>query len=448
MSKLALFGGEKAIKTNNPDMFKWPIITSEDEEAVLQVLRDGKMSNYDISMKFEKEFAEWIGVKYALTFNNGTSSLQAAMYGAGVRRGDEIICPSVTYWASCTQAYSLGATVVFANVLEDTLCIDPDDIEAKITPRTKAIVVVHYLAHPCDMDRIMEIAQKHNIKVIEDLSHAQGGMYKGRRLGTIGHVCGMSMMTGKSFATGEGGMLITNDREIYEHAMVLGHYERYKKENIECEDLKPFAGLPFGGYKYRMHQLSSAVGRVQLKYYDERCAEIRKAMNYFYDLLEGVPGIKTNRVDESTGSNMAGFYAARAIYKPEELGGLSVTRFCEAVRAEGFLDCTPGCNAALHTHSLFQTCDVYNDGKPTRIANSPEDIRKFDDNLQHAETIGSKHFQVPWFKKFIPSEIEEYANAFKKVAENYKELLEGDPGDPATIGGWHFFKHSEKKDKN
>ncbi len=446
MSELAIFGGEKAVKTVNPEMTKWPIITSEEEEAVLDVLKNVKMSGTDITMKFEQEFAEWIGVKYALGFNNGTASLLAAMYACGVRKGDEIICPSVTYWASCLQAMTLGATVVFANVKDETLCIDPEDIEAKITPRTKAIVCVHYLAHPCDMDPIMAIAKKHNLKVIEDLSHAQGGLYKDRRLGTIGDVAGISMMSGKSFAVGEGGMLITNDRSIYEHAFALGHYERFNDANVTCEDLKPFTGLPLGGYKFRMHQMSSAVGRVQLKYYDERCAEIRKAMNYFYDLLEGVPGIKTNRVDESTGSNMAGFYAARAIYKPEELGGLSVTRFCEAVRAEGFLDCNPGCNAALHTHALFQTADVYNDGKPTRIANSEQDIRKFDDNLQHAETIGSKHFQVPWFKKFIPSEIEEYANAFKKVAENYKELLEGDPGDPATIGGWHFFKHTEKKD--
>ena len=447
MSKLALFGGEKAVKTVNEDMIKWPIYTSEEEEAVLNVLRTAGMSGTDITKKFEQEFAEWIGVKYALGFNNGTASLLAAMYGVGVRKGDEIICPSITYWASCTQAMSLGATVVFANVCKDTLCIDPDDIERKITPRTKAIVAVHYLAHPCDMDRIMEIARKHNIKVIEDLSHAQGGLYKGRRLGTIGDVAGISLMTGKSFAIGEGGMLITNDRSIYEHALALGTYERFTDAEITCEDLKPFTGLPLGGYKFRMHQMSSAVGRVQLKYYDERCAEIRKAMNYFWDLLEGVPGIRPHRVDESDGSNMAGFYAAHGIYVSEELGGLSVTRFCEAVRAEGVPDCFPGCNAALHTHAVFQTADIYGSGAPTRIANSPEDIRKLDDNLQDAEKIGAMIYWVPWLKKFIPAEIEEYANAYRKVAENYQELLEGDPGNPPRIGGWHFFKHTADKDK-
>ena len=449
MSELALFGGQKAVQTVNPDIKKWPIITQEDEDAVLEVLRrramSGTMSGTDITRKFEQEFADWMGVKYALGFNNGTASLMAAMFAIGIKKGDEIICPSVTYWASCTQAFALGATVVFANIRKDTLCIDPDDIEKKITPRTKAIVVVHYLGHPCEMDRIMDIAQKHNIKVIEDLSHAQGGYYKGKRLGTFGDVTGISLMTGKSFAIGEGGMLITNNRDIYEHAIALGTYEMFTDANVTCEDLKPYTGLPLGGYKFRMHQMSSAMGRVQLKYYDERCAEIRKAMNYFWDLLEGVPGIRPHRVDESTGSNMAGFYAPHGIYVSEELGGLSVTRFCEAVRAEGVVECYPGCNAALHTHALFQAADVYGHGKPTRIANSPEDIRKFDDNLQPAEEIGAMIYSVPWLKHFIPEQIEEYANAFKKVALNYRELLEGDWGNPPKIGGWHFFKHTEKK---
>ncbi|MBQ9940904.1 MAG: DegT/DnrJ/EryC1/StrS family aminotransferase [Clostridia bacterium] len=428
MSELALFGGEKAVKTQNPDMIKWPIYTSEEEEAVLDVLRKASMSGLDVTRQFEREFAEWMGMEYALAFNNGTASLLGAMYGVGVRKGDEIICPSITYWASCTQAMSLGATVVFANIDKKTLCIDPDDIERKITKKTKAIMVVHYLSHPADMDRIMEIAAKYNVKVIEDVSHAQGGMYKGKKLGTFGDVAAMSLMTGKSFAIGEGGMLVTNNREIYEHAIATGTYERFNDSEITCEDLRPFTGLPLIGNKHRMHQMSSAVGRVQLKYYDERCAEIRKAMNYFWDLLDGVPGLRAHRVDETTGSTMAGFYAAHGIYVAEELGGLSITRFCEAVRAEGVDCCYPGCNAALHTHALFQIADVYGDGKPIRIANSDEDIRKYDDNLASAEEIGAMIYWIPWLKKFIPSEIEEYAipvyymNAVKKAYETGEKV--------------------------
>lgn len=163
------------------------------------------MSDTDITKKFEREFAEWQGTQFALGFCNGTASLHAAMYGCGVGVGDEIICPSVTYWASALPCFSLGATVSFADIDPVTLCLDPNDLEHRITKRTKAIVVVHYLGYPADMDEIVAIARKHGVKVIEDVSHAQGGLYKGRKLGTIGDVGAMSLMTGKSFAIGEGG---------------------------------------------------------------------------------------------------------------------------------------------------------------------------------------------------------------------------------------------------
>ena len=441
MSELAIFGGPKAITSELGDMFTWPIITKEDEEATLEVLRRGAMSGTDVSRAFEEDFKKWMGVKYALGFNNGTASLQVAMYGCGVRRGDEVICPSVTYWASAMPVFSIGGTPVFANVDPDSLCLDPADIEHRISPRTKAILVVHYLGHPADMDAIMAIAKKHNLKVIEDVSHAQGGKYKGKMLGTIGDVGAMSLMSGKSFAIGEAGMLVTNDKAIYDYATSLGHYEIFNKNNISTEELQPYLDLPMGGYKYRMHQLSSAVGRVQIKYYDERCAEIRKSMNYFWDLLEDVPGLQAHRVDESTGSDMAGWYAPHGIYRSEELGGLSISRFTEAVTAEGF-PCVPGCNEALHTHEFFRSADVYGDGKPTRVFNATRDVRELDNDLELSEKIGARIYNIPWFKHYRPEVIEQYANAFKKAALNYKELLPGDKGNPPLLGGWHFFRHS------
>ncbi len=451
MSELALFGGPKAVTyvgtglNDGSDMFKWPIVTKEDEDAVLEVLRKGGMSGTDVTKAFEKDYCQWSGSKYALGTCNGTAALHAAMYGCGVGRGDELICPSVTYWASCIAAYSLGATVVFGDIDPVTLCLDPQKLESKITKKTKAIVVVHYLAHPADMDAIMAIARKHGVKVIEDASHAQGGLYKGRKIGTLGDVAASSLMAGKSLAVGEAGILQTDNREIYERAIALGTYERFTPAETTVEYLKPYCGLPMGGFKHRMHQLSSAMGRVQLKHYDARCEEIRKAMNYFWDLLEGVPGIRAHRVDEKTsGSNMAGWYAAHGLYVPEELGGLSVTRFCEALQAEG-VPASPGCNAALHSHELFRSCDVFGDGKPTRIANSDYDVREMDKDLTVSEAAGAHTYSIPWFKKYIPKVIEQYANAYKKVCANYKELLPEDPGNPEMIGGYHFFQHTKKE---
>ena len=435
-----MLNSNKAVWIDPGDMFTWPITTKEDEDAVLDVLRRGAMSGTDVTIQFEKEFAEWQGTKYALAFNNGTAALHAAMFSCNIGIGDEIICPSVTYWASAAQVYSLGATVVFADIDDTTLCIDPRDIERCITDRTKAIMVVHYLGHPADMDPIMEIARRRNIKVIEDVSHAQGGLYKGRKLGTIGHVAAMSLMCGKSFAIGEGGMLVTDNLEIYERAIALGHYERFNN-SIQTRELKPYTGLPMGGCKYRMHQMSSAVGRVQLKYYDDRCCEIRKAMNYFWDLLEGVPGIRAHRTSKESGSNMAGWYGARGLYRPDELGGLSVTRFVEAVRAEGVKECNPGCNGALHTHALFNSCDVYRHGKPTRIANADRDVREYDKCLPVSEKIATMVYTIPWFKHYRPEIIKQYAGAYRRAAENYRELLKDDKGNASNLGVWHFFSH-------
>ena len=417
---LAILGGPKAVTMDAGDAFKWPIITSEDEEAVLEVLRRGAMSETSVTKQFEREYAEWHGVKYALAFNTGTAALHTAMWACGVRRGDEVIAPGMTYWATCLPAMNLGATVVLADVLADTLCLDPDDIERRITPRTKVIIPVHYAGYPADMDPIMEIAERHGIKVIEDASHAHGALYKGRLIGTIGHVGAFSLMSGKSLASGEGGIFITNDQEVFERSLAFGHYARHSELTIP--ELVQNAKLPLGGFKYRMHQLSAAVARGQLKHYGERMAEIDRAMNAFWDLMEGVPGIKAHRPPADSGSTMGGWYAAKGLYRPEEIGGLPVAKFAEAVVAEGSVS-SGGSNFPLHLHPLFNTVDVYGDGKPTRIAFADRDVREGKGSLPVVESIPERTVSVPWFRRYRPELIEQHAAAFRKVAENAGSLL-------------------------
>jgi len=434
MSELALLGGTPAIQ-NAPTkhLFGWPIMTDEDYGAAMEVIKNNSFSGTDITEKFQNEFAEWQGRKYALAFCNGTASLTSAMYAIGLGMGDEIICPTKTYWGSVSQAINFGASAVFCNI-DENLSLDPDDLERCITPRTKAIMVVHYFGYPCDMDKIMAIARKHNLYVIEDLSHSHGAMYKGKKVGTFGDIAAMSMMSYKSFAAGELGMLVTDNRKFYERALAFAHYERNNPNYIkESEDLKPYAMIGLGGLKGRANQVCSALGRVQLKYYDERTAEIRRAMNYFWDLLEGTPGIRPIRVDESTGSTMGGWYNPHGKYFPDELGGLSVRRFCEAVRAEGVDKCWEGGNFCLHTHAFFRDFDMFNLGKPSRIAFNDRDVRLDDEKCRPSETRFC--FQAPWFKHFDKEWIETYANAFKKVAKNYEELLEGDL-DKTQGGRW------------
>lgn len=432
---LAIHGGPKSVTRERGDLTTWPIITDEDEKAVVEVLRRGAaISNWEITLKFEEEFCAWQGCRYAITYPNGTAAILAAMFGMKIGVGDEIICPSITYWASVLQSYSLGATPVFAEIDPDTLCLDPSKIAELITPRTKAIVVVHYCGYPADMDAIMEVANQHGIPVFEDVSHAQGGLYKGRKTGSFGFASAASLMAQKSLVAGEAGIAWTDDKEAYDRMVAWGHYNRFKPD-IETEYLRKYAGLPLGGNKGRLSQMSSALGRVQLKHYDERCTELRKAMNYFWDCLEGVPGLRAHRVDEATGSTMAGWYSPKGHYLAEELGGLSITAFSQAVNAEGAV-MRPGCNLPLHMHPLFIDADFYGHGKPTRNAWVDVEINQPPESLPVSKSIGKQVFGFDLFVHYRPELIEEYANAFRKVAENYEELLENDPGDSENIGAW------------
>jgi perosamine synthetase len=434
-SNLALLGGPKALQSEAGDLFTWPIITPEIEAAVLAVLRAGRMSHLDVTLQFEKEYAAWLGMRYALAHNTGTAALHGAMFGLGIGSADEIICPSITYWASCLPVYSLGGTVVFADIDPETLCIDPNDIEQRISPRTKAIVVVHYTGYPCDMDRILATARSRGIAVIEDCSHAHGALYKGRLVGTLGDVAAFSLMSGKSFPIGEGGIMVTNDHRIYQRAALFGHYER--AADITDSDLAAGAGLPWGGYKYRMHQLSSAVGREQLKSYPAQMIEIDRAMNHFWDLLEGLPGIRPHRPAKGSGLTMGGWYFPLGLYRPEELDGLSVARFVQALAAEG-VPTGVGCNRALHLHPLFNSVDVYGQGRPTRVANLPPsvDIRQPAGSLPVSEHLQAHVFQIPWFKRYRPAMIDEYAAAVRKVLTSYRDLLVGDTGTVSDGGEW------------
>ncbi|MBR2441651.1 MAG: DegT/DnrJ/EryC1/StrS family aminotransferase [Clostridia bacterium] len=440
MEKLALLGGVPVFSEKAPEeLFRWPIITKEDEDAALDVIRNNKFSATDITTKFQEEFAAYQGTKYALAFTNGTMSLTAAMFAIGLGKGDEIICTTKTYWATIVPAVAFGAKPVFCNI-DDMMSMDLEDMERCITPRTKAIMVVHYFGYPCDMDKIMAIADKYNLYVIEDVSHAQGGLYKGKKLGSFGHVSAMSMMSGKAFAAGEMGMLVTNERRFYERAIAFGHYERNNANFIkESEDLKPYMHIALGGQKGRVNQVCAAIGRVQLKYFDERCAEIRRAMNYFWDLLDGLPGIRGVRVDESTGSHMGGFYCPHGVYFPEELGGLSLHRFCEAVTAEtgGVFISWEGANFCLHTHNYFKSFDYFHEGENVGAAFDAERLKPSEKKYC---------FSVPWFKRLDKAWIEKYAAAFRKVVENHTQLLSGDT-DSKQGGRWHGVENEETQQK-
>ena len=422
MGKLAITGGTPVLKSQDEGLFHWPIVNDAMRAAQAQVLETGNMSGTDIARRFEASFASWQERKYALSHNNGTNALNAAMFAVGLGPGDEIICTSVTYWASCTGALALGAAVVFCDIDPDTLQMDPASLEAHITPRTKAIMVVHYMAHPAPMDEIMAIARKHGLKIIEDVSHAQGGHYKGRKLGTFGDVAAMSLMSCKSFAIGEGGMLVTDEAEIFKRAVVFGHYDRIIDVCTD-EEMEGPKNIPWGGLKNRMHQTSAAIGLEQLKKHDAEIAEIDRAMKYFWKGISDIPGISMIYPKEE-GSDKAGWYASRFLYDAAAFCGISNVTFCEALNAEACGGFSFGCNMPLHFSSVFFDIDIYGHGRPTASAFLPDgvDLRAETGVLPNAERVNMRVLGEPWFKHDDHAKIDPYIEAVRKVAANVGEL--------------------------
>ncbi len=427
--KPAILGGAPAVSSEKEELFHWPIVTQEDIDAVTEVLRAGTMSGTTITKEFERRFADFLGVRHALGFCNGTASLLAAMWACGVGMGDEIICPSMTYWASAAPALTLGAAVVFCDIHRETLCIDPDDIEHRINGRTRAIVVVHYAGRPAPMDRVMEIARRHGVRVIEDNSHAHGALYRGARTGAVGDIGAMSLMAGKGFPVGEGGIITTNDRTLYERCVAFAHYERtgapsrFNPPDAQITDpeLKTFAGIPLGAMKGRMNQTCSAMGLTQLKAFPRRMQDIQEGMNLFWEFLDGVPGLRPHRIPPDQGT-MGAWYYPQGLYHAEELGGTTAEDFSRAVNAEGVRWCFPGGNSPLHLHPYFFQSDIFRTGKPTVQAFHRDFRRQNPGELPVSESIHEIALAVPWFKRPDRPEIRRYAEAFTKVAEHFHRL--------------------------
>lgn len=277
-------------------MYKIPLFDlnfdEKEEQAVLDVLRSKWISTGPKTLEFEEKFAKLLNVDYAVALANCTVALHLALKLVGVEKEDEVICPSLTFVATVNAIKYLDAVPVFADVVSlENLTISPQDIEAKITPKTKAIIVMHYGGFACDMETIMDIAKRHNLKVVEDACHAPLSEYKGKKLGTIGDVGCFSFFSNKNISTGEGGMLVTNNKEFYDrtkllrsHGMTSMSYERAKGHSTEYDVIE-------SGYNYRMDDIRSAIGVVQLDKIEEdldKRAKIRKA---YVELLKNIEGI-------------------------------------------------------------------------------------------------------------------------------------------------------------
>jgi len=277
--------------SNKPIPVFRPSMNQEEIDAVADVIKSGWIGLGPKTEIFEKKFANFIGTKFAIGLNSGTAALHLAVRALGINSG-EVIVPAITFISTAFAACYNNAKPVFADVCEDTLNIDVEDIKKKITPDTRAIIPVHFGGHPAEMDEINEIAVEHNLKVIEDAAHACGASYKGKKAGSLADIGCFSFHAIKNLATGDSGMITTNDEKINEIVCKLrwcgiskGTFERVKKRYswyYEVDDV---------GYKYHMNDIMAAIALVQLKKLkktNKRRREITKIYNENFQKLDWI----------------------------------------------------------------------------------------------------------------------------------------------------------------
>jgi dTDP-4-amino-4,6-dideoxygalactose transaminase len=212
-SKLAVRGGSPAVEMEQDAFFRWPLTGDEEVAAAEELIRRGELSISETTRQFEREFADYIGRKHGIATNNGTAAIHSSYFAAGIGPGDEVLAPTYTFWGSVMEIFWCGGVPVLCDCEEDTLGIDPADMERRITDRTKAVVVVHLWGLPSKVDEIRAVADRHGLKVIEDASHAHGAAYKGKKIGALTEIGAFSLQTSKLLPSGEGGILVTDDDE-------------------------------------------------------------------------------------------------------------------------------------------------------------------------------------------------------------------------------------------
>lgn len=286
VEKLALDGGPKTI----PEGFlkPWPWITEEDKRAVLDVLGQdlSEDDSYPVA-EFQKEWAEYVGVKHCLVTNSGTSALHMSVAAAGVGPGDEVITAAYTFLASASCVLHHNGIPIFVDIEPRTFNIDPEKIEEKITDRTKGIVAVHIQGLPADMDEVMGIARKHDLVVIEDACQAHGAEYKGKKVGSLGHMAGFSLNRSKNLQALEGGVFVTDNDDFLERASMIRQFGevimRKKPREYNAYEM---------GWMYRSNEITVALARSQLKRLDQLNALRIKNCEYLSRHLAKIDGVE------------------------------------------------------------------------------------------------------------------------------------------------------------
>lgn len=404
MGKLAITGGSKLRTKGFP---VWPVYGKEESEGLQRVLESRVWGTLGPEVaKFTEKFTNYLGVKYGVAVTNGTATMEVLLRAKGIGYGDEVLVPPYTFVATVSAVIAVGATPIFVDIEEDTFNMDPDKLEVAITPATKAVIPVHIGGRPCNMDKIMAVAEKHNLMVIEDTAHAHGSEWKGQKLGTIGTAGSFSFQASKNLTSGEGGFISTNDKELFEMCWAIHHCGRDYSGTI-------WYGHPYVGTNARMTEWQAVILNAQLDRMDQQITKRMENAKYLTSRLNEIPCIKTMPEDDRITRNSYHLFLFR--YLEEQLKGLPRATFLKALGAEG-IPISPG-YTCLYKMPLFQTEQM------KKMTGSNIDYSKI--YLDVAEKITEQ--QGVWTVQNVllgeKEDMDDFADAIIKVVENVDELL-------------------------
>ena len=401
MSKLAINGGNSVNNGKYLTLLPWPPVYEKTADKIREIYFSRAWSfNSEKEQEFEKVYAEYHGAKYGIFMANGTVTLECALEALGVGAGDEVIVPALTWIATAMAVNYVGAKVVFADIDPATFAMAPESFENLITPNTKAVIPVHLYGSMADLDKIIAIAKKHNIAVIEDCAHMQGGKWNGRGAGSWGDIGSFSFQQSKTVACGEGGITLTNSDELAEKLYRCKHigYSRYDKQGQAGTPPPP--GLTCHNYRGLAIQAQILIDQM------EELPALIDSYNKFYDVLAdslaNVEGVRLQQRGRL--ASPQGFYGLGIVFESERWLKYSFERIAQALGAEGVgLASTYG---PVYRHLLFNM-DTKDYVKP---------------DCPNTEFISDRTFILPHYGMGVLDNAEMISKAICKISENLNEL--------------------------
>lgn len=409
MKHLAIDGGE-AVMQPMEGKFIHPKITNSLINTVTKQLKD-TISIYDnsnIFKIFENNFKNYLHSKYALVTSSGTTAIWSLYDAISLKRGDEVICPVYTFFATVTPIFQTGATPIFVDCDENGN-MDYSKIEEKITKKTKAIMVVHIWGYPARIDKIREIADKYNLYLFEDCSHAHGGQYMDKKLGAWGDAAVFSLQGNKIITGGEGGILVTNDKFIYKNALLLGHYNKRCKQEIDKNSVDYKYVVTGKGMKLRAHPLAISIANYQLKNLDNMHYYKQCYADMFFNCIKEIDGLSCINYKEYSDPS---FYAFIIKFDANKFT-VSREKFVEALHCEGCCEFDiPSSTTSLVNFELFKNPTyLFPDYEKSLVDGKYEQAKKFTDEI----------IKLPvWYSKEDWIIVYKYCEALKKVAHFYR----------------------------